>query len=205
MEGELEDEIKMVEDGNDLVVTDGDSKRPMSYYFKQRDIKINLVLLTYMWSCVSFCYYMVSFLLKYLPGDIYENTYSSTGSELASYLVAAFIFEKFKLKPTSMIGYGIALIGGLLIIFLGETHTGLMPIFVILAKFGICMNFVMIYTATSMCFPSDFTGTAYGIVNLFARAISIGAPQVAEVPDPIPMIIFSGLAAGGLILTPFIR
>lgn len=104
-----------------------------------------------------------------------------------------------------MIGYGIGLVGGLCIVFLGDSHEDLMPIFVILAKFGICMNFVLVYTATNLCFPSDFLGTAYGICNLFARAISIGAPQVAEIPDPIPMIIFSALCTGGLVLTPFIR
>ena len=155
--------------------------------------------------CVSFCYYMVSFLLKYFPGSVYVNTYSSSCSELASYCVASVIFAKLGVRPTFMIGYAIACIGGLLIIFVGDAHINYMPIFVILAKFGLCINFVLVYTATSMCFPSEFVGTAFGLCNFISRAVSIGAPQVAEVAEPIPMIIFSVMTLGGLISSFFLR
>ena len=66
---------------------------------------------------------MVGFLLKYFPGSVFDNTYSSTCSELFAYLSAALIFSKLGLKPTFMIGYGIALIGALLIIFIGDANT----------------------------------------------------------------------------------
>ena len=104
-----------------------------------------------------------------------------------------------------MIGYGVALIGGLLILFVGYKNDQLMPVFVILANGGICIIFVLVYAATALCFPTEFLGTAFGLCNLFARGMSIGAPEVSEVKAPYPMCIFCIMTAVGLVLTPFIK
>lgn len=37
--------------------------------------------MTYMWSATAFCYYMMMFQIKYLPGDIFENSIASGVTE----------------------------------------------------------------------------------------------------------------------------
>lgn len=44
-------------------------------------------------------------------------------------------------------------------------------------------------------FPTLFAASAFGICNLTARIFTIFAPLVAEIPAPLPMIIFTTLAA----------
>ena len=148
----------------------------MMYYLKQRSVITQLILLAYAWSSCSFCYYMIGFLLKYLPGDIYDNTYAAQLSEIIGFFLASIIYAKLDLKPSFFLGYSIAIIGGILIIFVGDNHTELMPIFVIMAKFGICISFQLVFIATILCFPADFGGRAFGFCNFFSRGVSIGAP-----------------------------
>ena len=44
-------------------------------------------------------------------------------------------------------------------------------------------------------FPTLFSVTSMGIASFFSRGIVIFAPMVAEVPFPIPMIVFTSLTA----------
>ena len=146
------------------------------YYLKQRTVFINLVVMAYMWCAVSFCYYMVSFQLKYLPGNIYNNGMASSGSELLAYALSGVVYKFLKIRLSFVFSFSVGLFGGLLILFLGKKDESWMPIFVIFAKFGISMGFALVYIATEQLFPTLFCATAFGICNLFSRGLSIGAP-----------------------------
>ena len=181
-----------------------EEKPSVMFYLKQRVVLQNLLLMAYMWSAVSFCYYMISFQLKYLPGDIYENSLASSGSELLAYLIGGLCYSFLKIRKSFAISFVIALVGGILILTLGVKDVSYMPLFVTLAKFGISGGFVIVYVATVDLFPTLFVATAIGICNFFSRFLTILAPQVAELDPPIPMSIFIALSALGLILSFFI-
>lgn len=60
----------------------------MLWYMSKRPILINLLVLLFMWSTVSFNYYLIAFLIKSLPGNVYVNTYMSSVGEIIAVMVA---------------------------------------------------------------------------------------------------------------------
>ena len=76
--------------------------------------------MAYMWGACSFAYYMIVFKLKYLPGNIFENSLASGLSEFVSATTAGFIYTKLGIKYSYSVLFGLATIGGILILTLGE-------------------------------------------------------------------------------------
>jgi len=58
---------------------------------------------------------------------------------------------------------------------------------------------------TPLLFPTHLTATAFGICNIFARMLSILSPLLAEAPEPLPMLVYSGSAIIALIATFFMK
>ena len=175
------------------------------FYLKQRDIQVNLLVMTYMWGTVSFTYYLISFQLKYLPGDVYNNSMASSGSELLAYILGGILYNKIGIRLAFCFSYLISVVGGVMILFWGTNNPQLMPIFVTLAKFGISSGFVIVYVSTVDVFPTLFCATALGFCNFFARVATILAPLIAEKQPPLPMLIFTSMTAVGSVLALFIR
>lgn len=166
----------------------------------------NLALMAYMWSAISFSYYMLAIYMKYLPGNIYTNNISSGSAELLAYVCAGLLYSKFKIRLSFSGLQTLSVIGGICIIFLGsETESALMPFFVVLAKFGISGSFCILYVCMVDVFPTLFLVTALGVCNFFAKFLSIFASQVAERPAPLPMIIFCTLNALGIVVVQFVK
>jgi hypothetical protein len=100
----------------------GDGPKPLSFYLRQRTVLINLIVMSYMWASVSFCYYMVSFQIKYLPGDIYTNGIASSISEILAYFCSGLVYRYLKIRLSFCVSFAVGLVGGLLILFLGSSH-----------------------------------------------------------------------------------
>ena len=83
-------------------------------------MRLNLALMTYMWLCSSLNFYMVMFELKYWPGSIYTNTIASGLSDALATLTGGYIYAHLKFRKTFTVLYMISLVGGLLLLFLGE-------------------------------------------------------------------------------------
>ena len=79
-----------------------------------------------------------------------------------------------------------------------------MPLFVLLAKFGISAAFVIIYVCNVDIFPALFMPIAFGITNFTGAVSTIGAPIIGEMKGEFPMFLFTTLSAIGLILSYFI-
>jgi hypothetical protein len=94
-------------------------------------------------------------------------------------------------------GYTLTLLGGAAMIFQNhfESNIYLIATFVLFAKFGASMCMCTCYVSTSYLFPVQSCGTAFGICNLVGRSISIYAPKIVELTIPLPMEIFTGIAA----------
>jgi hypothetical protein len=174
------------------------------FYLRQPIVRKNLLVMTYMWAMASFSYYMIVFYLKYLPGDIYSNTFASSGTDCCSVVFGGFLYKKLGIKKAFTFLLTFSVIGGIIIIFLGTTHESLMPAFVVLTKIGISGSFVNVYICMVDIFPTLFCATAFGVCNFLARVLTIVAPQIAEADPPLPMIVLTGLCGMGMILIQFI-
>lgn len=160
--------------------------------------------MAFLWFMCSFSYYMIIFYLKYLPGDIYSNTFSSSGTDCFAVVFAGFLYKKMGPRWVFTFLLIFSVIGGLLIIFFGAKNEGLMPAFVILTKIGVSGSFCCVYISMVDIFPTLFCATAFGCCNQIARILTIFAPQVAETKPPTPMIILTVLCATGIVLCQFI-
>ena len=61
------------------------------------------------------------------------------------------------------------------------------------------MSFNIGYVSVSRLFPTCYVTTALGIVNLVSHLITIAAPMVAELHEPVPMICFCANAASAIV------
>ena len=52
------------------------------------------------------------------------------------------------------------------------------------------MSYNIGYISVSRLFPTKFVATVFGIVNMVSHSITVGAPLVAEMSEPIPFIVF---------------
>lgn len=127
--------------------------------------------------------------MKYVKGNIYTNSSISSLSELLSYVFSGVFFKKIGMKPSFFICFTISIIGAALYIIF-ENNENLIPLFILLAKFGVTSTFNTVYLANAMMFPSILVASSFGICNIFARCATIIAPEMAEVPLPTPMIVF---------------
>lgn len=153
----------------------------------------------YMWASTSFSYYMISLYMKYLPGNIYNNTIVSGVAEFLAYGLGGILYTKLGIKKSYALLYTVSSIGGILIIILGTSNETWMPVFVMISKFGIAGCFTICYVSNSHVFPTLFCSTAIGICNFVSRFLSIFSAEIAEVAPPVPMVIFSVLTALGTI------
>jgi len=188
-----------------ILVATVDEQKSTMFYLRQKVVQKNLVVMAYMWATASFSYYMIVFYLKYLPGDIYSNTFASSGTDCASVVFGGFLYTRLGIKKTFTLLLSFSVIGGLLIIFLGEVNdSSLMPIFVVITKIGISGSFVNVYISTVDIFPTLFCATALGFCNFFARVLTIAAPQVAELDPPLPIIILTCMCALAIVAIQFV-
>ncbi len=160
-----------------------------------------------MWMASSINFMLINLYLKYVPGGVYLNFSIAGVAEILANLTAGVVFSKYGPRVTFIVGYIISLAGGILMIFQNNFLSDdlLIASFVLLAKFGSSMTMCVCYIATPWLFPVLLCGTAFGICNLFGRFSQAAAPIMAEFEIPLPMQLFSAIAAAGLIAAFFVK
>ena len=63
------------------------------------------------WMASSFCYYLISYQLKYLHGNIFINGIVSSSSEILAYCTSGVMVMTFKIKNTLIFSYALAFLG----------------------------------------------------------------------------------------------
>ena len=65
------------------------------------------------WVTALFNFYMIAFLLKNLPGNIYLNGLAASIAEIFSFVVSGFMYKHKGLKLSLIFFFGISALGGL--------------------------------------------------------------------------------------------
>ena len=94
-------------------------------------------------------------------------------------LLAGFFYLKFGLKKALFMSYSISAVGSLLIIAFETTFTDLMPVFVLLSKFGLGSAFGLIYLS-NFIFPTKYASQTLGFCNTSARFFTMLSPVLVE-------------------------
>ena len=166
---------------------------------------INLILMTVFWSSSSFNFYLLTFYLKYIPGSIYVNACLACVADIVGHMISGYIAKVFGVKPAFLIAYIMGTIGGIMLVIFFNAEEVLIAVFVLFARCGVAFAFNMVYYATPQMFPTEICSTAFGICNVFARFLTILSPLIAELPDPVPMTIFTVVCIVSALLPAFLR
>lgn len=74
--------------------------------------------MTVMWSTVSFCGYLLTFMNKYLEGSIFTNNYVEGLAGGLSVIIGASLYKKLGMRRALVFSFGLSLIGGGLVYLL---------------------------------------------------------------------------------------
>jgi hypothetical protein len=58
----------------------------------QTEIRQNVVIMAFNWFTSAFNYYMIGFLMKYFPGNVFINSATSSLSEVAACVLAGVFY-----------------------------------------------------------------------------------------------------------------
>jgi MFS family permease len=76
-----------------------------------KQILVNMICMILVWVSASFCYYLISYQLKYIKGDIYVNGIVSSSSEIVAYGVSGVLMKLLGMKNNLVISYVLAILG----------------------------------------------------------------------------------------------
>ena len=185
------------------------SQQPQTEYsiwndLKQSKILINFICAVLIYSFVTYNYFLMGLYMKYAVGEIFLNTLLSSLSELVAYLSVFIMFKFVRLKLILVVFSSMSIIFGVLLMFDLPIWTATVSL--ILARFGTQAVFPCShYLNNSGLFNPLFVPFLYGIGNLVAKSLTILAPQIVELQEPIPIISFLSASLGILVCSTLIK
>ena len=143
------------------------------------------------WASSTFTYYMVGFYIKYIPGDIFIMVIVSCMAEFFACLISGIVSTFVGTKKCLFTSFFIGGVFGIALIFIDPGNTWTIGSCLLLTKFGVSSAFNLCFLVTAEYFPTMYSSTVFGACNVFARIMSIFSPLIAEVPAPLPMIVYT--------------
>ena len=156
------------------------------------------------WMLTSTIYYLIDFQLRFFGGDVYSNTMAVALVGIPASLFSGYLVQKAGVKISLIVFSTITVVGSILLITLFN-YKSLMPYMIFISKGGIAAMFSVTYIANSQLFPAIFAGTAFGIGNFSGKMMSLFAPMLAELEEPIPLYIVSVLAVLLFMVSLFLK
>ena len=72
---------------------------------------------------------------------------------------------------------------------------------IMITNLGVVITFDCAYLVSPWLFPTVLLATAYGVLNVFGRAITMLSPIIAKLPHPWPLVILIVYAGLGALLS----
>ena len=179
---------------------------PLSYFFGQKTILLNFILMAFIWLISTSNYYIILYLLNTFD-QVYLCATASSLSEMLAYLVTGYIFEFLGPKKSYSVSFGMAFVGGIVLLFVGLKHqeSWTFVLMVILAKFGIVATQGINYMAHPDMFPTLFSTTSMGYIFIVMYTYASLSNFVTTLEEPIPLIIFTASSGLAAVLPIFLR
>ena len=131
---------------NQYAVVKEGKGRKIGRLCRDKDAFYNLGLMMVCWISTTFTYYIVIFLVKYLPGSLYVNQIVS-GFSVLGFLVTPPLAKKYDNRKIMILGY-IVTISFLIVMLIGESSN--------ISVFGYSFIFFLFKCGVSMVFISLF-------------------------------------------------
>lgn len=103
----------------------------------------------------SFNFYMLTFFMKYFPGNIFENSLCFAVSDLIAFTVSGIVIKYTRVTRGLKLSFLISSLGGILFVMFSSI-TALIPVFICLCRMGVTMAFNLGYISVPRLFPIQF-------------------------------------------------
>ncbi|CDW81098.1 solute carrier family member 5 [Stylonychia lemnae] len=172
--------------------------------WKQPKQRANCLVMMINWFGVLFTFYTLNFLLKYMPGSIYDNTRFSSGADLTGYTLLCLFFTYLGAKKSLILFWGLLVIL-IPILILNTDDWKAVAILLFLNKLSVSALLDAIYIINVQLFEPQVRSYALGYCNILGRFGAIFSPIVAELQDKIPLIVLLIVAILCLTVSCFLR
>ena len=95
----------------------------------------NMIFCGCIWCGYIFNFYIIAFYLKRFPGNLYYNSFTMGGADMAGYLISALIIKKLSSGRSMILALVAASAGSILYLVL-FTYADLVPLFIVLCRVG---------------------------------------------------------------------
>jgi len=120
-------------------------------------LRTNLIASCFTWLFASFNFYLITFYLKYFPGNIYINSLCFALSDAMAFTSSGMFLRFVTVSQGITLANIIGLSGGLLYLAFYKTASGYtIPIIVCISRLGGAMNFNIGYVSVARLFPTQF-------------------------------------------------
>lgn len=171
----------------------------------------NLGLMILCWISNTFTYFLVIFLVKYLPGSLYMNQLVS-GFSVIGYLVVPMLAPRFDNRRIMLFGYGLSIVFLVAMLFVEQggiwssTDDLIYSLIFFLFKCGVSMVFISLFVIHQDLFTTKYLATSYGLCNTVSRVLTLGEPLIAEIPNrAVPVALMLGLNCIAIVATYYLR
>ena len=146
----------------------------------------NILIILIGYTVVSYSNYLLMIYTKYIGGNIFLNNLSIGFSTLSSCISAIILKQVFQNKYNLAANILLSLI--FLIPILFSPPTWIIAWCCFISSLGVFSGYPLIYVVITDLFHPLLVPLVFSICNVIGRTLTILSSQVAEMPDPIPVI-----------------
>lgn len=160
-------------------------------FVKNRTNVCNGLIAIVLYMTCPFCYYMLTFNIKYFPGDIYTNQIvNSVAEAIGNGPLLILIKYLFTFKTAFQITFVSCVISFTCIILCIQYNwVRFIPWAVLMTKASVAVPNALTFVTIPEYFEPQFAGLVLSVVNILGRINNAATPMIAELPEPVPILV----------------
>lgn len=176
-------------------------------FFTSLRLVIRLVNCCFCWITCAFLFYGLTLNSVSLDDNSYLDFILSALIEIPAYFACVYIMNKWGRKWSLSTTFFLTGVSCLVFFFIPKTESLISLTAYLVGKFGATASFTTAYVITSEIFPTPYRHSMMGVCSTFGRLGSMVAPQtplLAQIWEPLPILLYSLMALLAGILTMFL-
>jgi hypothetical protein len=156
-------------------------------------------------STSAFCFFLINFQLKTIPGDLVSLTLVNQVADITGTLISGLIYFKLGARKSLILSGTLAGLGSTLLLFVWDINSPRLTLLcILLSKFGSASAFNIVFIDIQILSPTILNSTIFGICNAFARIFASAAPIFAEMDHVTALSLSISLSIVQIILSLFL-
>lgn len=191
------------------------------YGLTDREYYTNVILFCLLFTCFSFNFWLTDFQAEYLGTDMYVLFYAQGCVSIVSGQINLVLYDKLGFKSLIIYTQTITIAAATFIVLVQERVISLkeadqelvfvnvaIPVTIVLMSTSIQVGYTAIFQSVyqdERLLPFNKKATATNIIILVSKTVTIGAPFVNELEEPIPIVVIIVLAIASIVIALFFK